>query len=176
MNVEDKTVVLTGASGGIGHAIAQGLDALGGRLVLVGRNAEKLQTLQQTLTGSNHLPIVADLTTARGRQLLHQACVDIGPGGISALINCLGINELRLFAEQTEEGIEQQIQTNLLCPILICHDLLPLLQRQPEALIINIGSTFGSIGYPGFSSYCASKFGLRGFTEALRRENELTCA
>jgi short-subunit dehydrogenase len=48
--------------------------------------------------------------------------------------------------------------------------LLPLLQKEQGARILNMGSTFGSIGYPGYSAYCASKFGLRGFTEALRRE------
>ena len=54
--------------------------------------------------------------------------------------------------------------------MLLTQELLPLLQEQEDARVINIGSTFGSIGYPGFSAYCASKFGLRGFTEALRRE------
>ncbi len=162
--------MLTGASGGIGHAIATGLDDAGARMVLVGRNAEKLQSLRAGLSGSRHLTVTADLDTDEGRRALRQACTELDDHGISLLINCLGINELRLFAEQTKERIAQQIQTNLLSPILICHDLLPLLQAQPEALIVNIGSTFGSIGYPGFSSYCASKFGLRGFTEALRRE------
>jgi short-subunit dehydrogenase len=170
MNIENRTVVLTGASGGIGRAIAQSLDACGARLVLVGRKAEKLDALQKTLTGKKHLPVAVDLNTRDGRRDLLQACNGLDEGGISLLINCLGINELRLFAEQTEVSIEQQIQTNLLCPILVCHDLLPLLQQRPEALIVNIGSTFGSIGHPGFSSYCAAKFGLRGFTEALRRE------
>jgi len=62
--------------------------------------------------------------------------------------------------------------------MLLCRELLPLLQQREEARIINIGSTFGSIGYPGFSGYCATKFGLRGFTEALRRELDgtTTCA
>ena len=162
--------MLTGASGGIGRSIAKSLDAAGARLVLVGRNAEKLGALKESLIGATHLTIAVDLNTANGRLNLAQTCASIDKGGISLLINCLGINELRLFAEQTEANIEQQIRTNLLCPILVCHDLLPLLQQQPEALIVNIGSTFGSIGYPGFSSYCASKFGLRGFTESLRRE------
>jgi len=59
---------------------------------------------------------------------------------------------------------------NLVVPIQLCQSLLPLLEAQPEAAIVNIGSTFGSIGHPGFSTYCATKFGLRGFTESLRRE------
>lgn len=52
----------------------------------------------------------------------------------------------------------------------LTHRLLPLLRQQGRALVVNLGSTFGSIGYPGFTAYCASKFALRGFSEALRRE------
>ena len=54
--------------------------------------------------------------------------------------------------------------------MLLVQALLPLLHREPQAAVVNIGSTFGSIGHPGFSAYCASKFGLRGFSEALARE------
>lgn len=170
MNIDGKTIVLTGASGGIGRAIAKALDAHDVKLLLVGRNGEKLRALMQELTGTTHRIVIADLNTGEGRATLLDACRAPDADPPSLLINGLGVNELRLFAEQTEQGIQQQIQTNLLTPMLVCHDLLALLQQQPQALILNIGSTFGSIGYPGFSSYCASKFGLRGFTEALRRE------
>lgn len=170
MDIENKTVVLTGASGGIGRAIAKSLDAAGANLVLVGRNSDKLRALENELSGSSHVSIVADLNTTNGRIKLLHACSDSKQAGVSMLINCLGVNELRMFSEQSEESIARQIQTNLLCPILVCHDLLPLLLEQSEALIVNIGSIFGSIGYPGYSGYSASKFGLRGFTEALRRE------
>lgn len=54
--------------------------------------------------------------------------------------------------------------------MLLTHALLPLLQRAPEAAVVNVGSAFGALGHPGFTAYCASKFGLRGFTEALARE------
>ncbi len=170
MELSNKTAVLTGATGGIGRAIARELDAAGARLVLVGRDREKLATLRDGLVGSGHACLAADLTSEEGRNRLRQYVGRETTGDISLLVNCLGINELRLFAEQSQASIANQIGTNLLCPMLVCHDLLPMLQRQPEALIVNVGSTFGSIGYPGYSSYCASKFGLRGFTEALRRE------
>ena len=62
------------------------------------------------------------------------------------------------------------LSTNLQAPIQVCQTLLPLLENQPEAVIVNVGSILGSIGYAGSSIYCASKFGLRGFTESLRRE------
>jgi short-subunit dehydrogenase len=66
--------------------------------------------------------------------------------------------------------LQQQIELNLLSPILLTRALLPALKKTGNARVLNIGSTFGSIGYPGYTAYCASKFGLRGFTEALRRE------
>ncbi len=78
--------------------------------------------------------------------------------------------DFRLFEEQDAGAIEQMVLTNLLAPMLLCQQLLPLLKQREAAAIVNIGSIFGSIGHPGFTAYCASKFGLRGFTEALQRE------
>lgn len=170
MDIKDKNVVLTGASGGIGLAIARKLSAEGARLVLVARNAEKLERILNDLDGLSHVAVAADLGEVEGRRRLLEACENIGPGGVSLLINSAGVNQFGLFDEQSQAAITNLINVNLLSPILICQDLIPLLRQQDGAQIINIGSTFGSIGYPGFGAYCASKFGLRGFTESLRRE------
>lgn len=170
MDIKDKNVVLTGASGGIGLAIARKLSAEGARLVLVARNAEKLERILNDLDGLSHVAVAADLGEVEGRRRLLEACENIGPGGVSLLINSAGVNQFGLFEEQSQAAITNLINVNLLSPILICQDLIPLLRQQDGAQIINIGSTFGSIGYPGFGAYCASKFGLRGFTESLRRE------
>ncbi len=62
------------------------------------------------------------------------------------------------------------LQLNLLAPVLLTRALLPDLRARPEAALVFVGSTFGGIGHPGFTSYCASKFGLRGFAQSLRRE------
>jgi short-subunit dehydrogenase len=78
--------------------------------------------------------------------------------------------DFQFYEQQDSRVIEQMLSTNLVSPMLLCQRLIPILKRQPEAAIVNIGSTFGSIGHPGFTAYCASKFGLRGFTEALQRE------
>jgi len=171
MDIQGKTIVLTGASGGIGRAIAVALDKFGARLVLVGRSQDRLDAVTAGLEGQYHRSVVADLATDAGRANLRQLFAgDDSSEGPDALVNCLGVNALKLFHEQSAADIESQVTTNLLSPMLVCHDLVPTMLRKPEALILNVGSTFGSIGYPGFSSYCASKFGLRGFTEALRRE------
>jgi len=170
MTIKDKTVVLTGASGGIGRAIAVELDAADARLILVGRNEDKLKELVSRLGGDTHAYVVADISSDEGRLCLRQYCESLGPQGIDALVNCAGINDFGLLEGQSQRAIVDTISVNLISPMLICQDLLPMLRHRDDAQIINIGSTFGSIGYPGFSAYCASKFGLRGFTESLRRE------
>jgi short-subunit dehydrogenase len=86
------------------------------------------------------------------------------------VINNAGVSHFSLFEKMLPSEITQIIETNLLSQMLLCHAFLPLLKSCPGSEIVNIGSTFGSIGYPGFSAYCASKFGLRGFSEALNRE------
>ncbi|MGB5630171.1 MAG: SDR family oxidoreductase [Woeseiaceae bacterium] len=170
MTIKDTTVVLTGASGGIGRAIAERLAVAGARLILVGRSGDKLRLLMAELGGETHTAIVADIGSEEGRLHLRDRCDSLAPEGISLLVNCAGVNDFGLFEEQSQAAIAETIGINLISPILICQDLLPLLHRRGQAQIVNIGSTFGSIGYPGFSAYCASKFGLRGFTESLRRE------
>jgi short-subunit dehydrogenase len=168
--LKDKLVVLTGASGGIGQAIAEKLDAQGARLILVGRNEQKLKRLIAKLGNSGHDALLADIGSSDGREHLRRYCESLGADRINLLVNCAGVNEFALFEEQSQQAMADTININLLSPMLICHDLLPMLMQCDQAQIINIGSTFGSIGFPGFGAYCASKFGLRGFTESLRRE------
>jgi short-subunit dehydrogenase len=169
-NIRNKTVVLTGASGGIGRSVAQKLSAEGARLILVARNEQNLTALLDDLGGRPHMVVAADLGDAEGRCRLLEFCENLNSGGVDVLVNNAGINELSLFEEQSQAAITNVININLVAPMLVCQDLLPLLRKQKDARIVNIGSTFGSIGYPGFGAYCASKFGLRGFTESLRRE------
>jgi short-subunit dehydrogenase len=168
MQLTGRTAVLTGASGGIGAAMAQALAQAGVHLLLVGRRAAALQPLATRLGGS-HLPLVADLATADGRAVVQQACAAL-PQGVDILINNAGIGAFGAFEAQPPDQIEALISGNLLAPMLLTQALLPALRRAPRGLIVNVGSAFGGLGYPGFTAYAASKFGLRGFSEALRRE------
>ena len=167
MNLNNMTILVTGASGGIGAAVAEALDKQGAQLMLVGRQQQTLETLANKLTGIPII-IVADLNSSEGRERIIKQCIQ--SGGLDLIINLAGIMDFQFFEKQSTDAIEQIITTNLLSPMLLCNRLIPLLKQKPEAAIVNIGSTFGSIGHPGFTSYCASKFGLRGFTEALQRE------
>ncbi|ALR15400.1 SDR family oxidoreductase [Vibrio natriegens] len=167
MNIKDSKILLTGATGGIGQSIATELANRGATLILVGRNEEKLFTLMASLANpDSHDVLVADITTTDGlnavRDLARQK------QKVDALINNAGSNDFSLLSQKRPTQIEADIQLNLVAPMLLCQSALSWL-KQP-GVILNIGSTFGSIGYPGYTSYCAAKAGLHRFTEALDRE------
>ncbi|MCL1124354.1 SDR family oxidoreductase [Shewanella surugensis] len=167
MKLQDKCVLLTGASGGIGYAIAKALDIEGCQLLLTGRNQEKLQGLLNTLSGNKHQILCADLTLTRDRQQLLTRAKQLD---CEIIINGLGVNQLSLLTQATDSQIEEMMVINLQIPIQLCRGFIPLLNQKNDPTIVNIGSILGSIGYAGSTLYCSSKFGLRGFTESLRRE------
>lgn len=166
MTLPRRRVVISGASGGIGSAIAKALAVQGHELLLCGRNSSKLNQLKEELEGTGHQLLTADLTTAAGLKTLLAAAQAFDA---DTLINCLGVNQLQTLSATSAADSERILNTNLLAPINICRTLLPLFQLKPST-IVNVGSILGSIGYAGSTLYCASKAGLHGFTEALRRE------
>ncbi|MGX5220612.1 SDR family oxidoreductase [Pseudomonas segetis] len=167
MNLSQCRALLTGASGGIGQAIVEQLATRGARLLLVGRQTDALQALARRYP--NNLEIVqADISQRNGREAVVAAAQRFG--GINTLINGAGLNHFSLLEQHDEDQLAQMIELNVTSTLQLTHRLLPILRQQGRSLIINLGSTFGSIGYPGFTAYCASKFALRGFSEALRRE------
>lgn len=172
MKISAASILLTGATGGIGRAAALELSHQGAQIIAVGRKELSLQTLINELnmhTQKTHYYVCADITDT----LAHQTILDqLGSLKLkpNILINMAGSGQLAIFECQTHEAIAGIINTNVTGTILLTQALLPLLKQHDEALIVNIGSIFGSLGYPGQSVYCASKFALRGFSEALRRE------
>ena len=166
-------VVLTGASGGLGQAFAIALAEHSSGMVLAGRNHGRLRSLQERI-GERYPGIVVrivagDLTDVGVQREVHEAARTL-PGAIDLLINAAGISEFHAFDSQAVEAIERLVAVNLVAPIRLTQLLLPLLKSAPSAQVINVGSIFGYLGYPGFALYCATKFGLRGFSQALRRE------
>ncbi|HDX8369126.1 TPA: SDR family oxidoreductase [Aeromonas dhakensis] len=171
MKLEGKLMLLTGASGGIGEALAQELAAQGAHLLLHGRRAGALERLCKELPHpERHQTVIADLGSPqeRARLLLHPALDE----GLDVLINNAGCNQFAWLEDQSSEQVERQLLLNVEAPIQLTRMLLPRLRK--PAVIMNIGSSFGAIGYAGYSVYCASKFALRGFSEALGRELEGT--
>lgn len=165
MNLAGKTALLTGATGGIGRAFALALADCGVKLILVSRNLQKLNDLQQCVSGEGHRHVVADLSESAGRKTVVDAC----PEGVDIVVNNAGINNFGLLQQLTEYQLRQMFELNTLAPILLVQALLPQLMLR-DSIVVNVGSGFGSIGFPGYCGYSASKFGLRGFSEALRRE------
>jgi short-subunit dehydrogenase len=163
--------VLTGATGGIGRAIAVRLAPHCEMLLLVGRDAAKLAQLQRELesAGGKCRVVAADLTAAAGREAVARAVAAL-PRGIDLLVNNAGAGEFAWLADQSDEALERVVRLNVLAPMQLTRRLLPLLLAQGAARIVNVGSIFGHLGYPGYAAYSASKFALRGFSEALRRE------
>lgn len=168
LKLHNKVAVLTGATGGLGRAIAKVLSAEGMTLILVGRHEQKLATLNELLGGQHHC-VAVDLNGSEGRQYLADFCCQFEKG-IHLIINNAGYSIFKPLTEMCFEEVQKVLNINLLIPIELSRLLLPSLTSLQQTQIINIGSAFGRLGFPGFSVYSASKFGLRGFSEALRRE------
>ncbi|NAW63915.1 SDR family oxidoreductase [Photobacterium halotolerans] len=171
MDIKNKRLLLTGACGGIGAEIATVLADAGASLILIGRNESKLRALQLSLNQpDSHRLIVADLNTPAGIEAINLTCQQWKLAGtpIHGLINNAGSNCFASLSQREPASISNEIHLNLTVPVLLCQQALNWLSR--PALILNIGSTFSAIGYPGYTTYCASKAGLHRFSEALHRE------
>ena len=167
MIVSGKRILVTGATGGIGELLSMRLHEEGAKLILSCYQGELLEKLSAKLNGS-HTIVCADIASHEGRQTIVEACQR--QGGIDAVVNLAGILNFDMFEKQAPQLIEKMLSINLMAPVLLCHGLIPVLKSRPEAIILNVGSIFASIGHPGFVAYCTSKAGLKCFTEALSRE------
>ncbi len=167
MRLPECRALLTGASGGIGLALAEQLCAGGAQLLAVSRQGQALEALCQRYPKQIRR-VEADLTSVAGRQAVVEAARAMG--GLNLLINAAGVNRFALLEQLDDGQIAEMIELNVVANLQLTRALLPLLRQQRQALVVNVGSTYGSIGYPGYATYCASKFALRGFSEALRRE------
>lgn len=166
MKIEGKKILLTGASGGIGSALAVELSRAGAHLVLCGRRADSLESLRARIAHpERHVCCCFDMAKVNQAFMLEL----MQPlGMVDMVINNAGVGEFGWLEDQSFENIEQQVKTNLMAPIMLTHSILPLMKK--PGMIVNIGSCLGAIGYPGYSVYSATKFGLRGFSESLNRE------
>jgi short-subunit dehydrogenase len=171
MKISDSTILITGASGGIGGAIARQLAQRGATLILINRDSDKLAAFAAELraSGGKVIPLAGDLATPGEPARLVQAALDQA-GTVDILVNCAGVQNFGFFAEESAADTATLFNINTIAPIALTNALLPHLLKKGKGQIVNLGSIFGSIGFPCFASYSASKFALRGFSEALRRE------
>lgn len=171
MQLKNKRILLTGATGGIGKHIARLLARKGANLALVGRDTNKLEELASEINnkGGNAKIIVADFELAgTAERVATEAQQKLG--GIDILINNAAIQDFIQFEDQSTERIAQMIQTNVTAPIQLAHAVLPKFKAVGHGHFVMIGSILGSLGFPYYATYCASKFAVHGFSQALRRE------
>lgn len=173
MNISGQRILIAGAAGGIGRELTLALAALGAELVLVDIDANKLRQLKLSLRehGSRALVFPCNLAAPDALQRMVDQVLD-ATDGVDILINCVGVASFGLFENQTAESMESLWRINVLAPMQLSRALLPQMTARRHGRIVNIGSIFGSIGFAYFTTYSASKFAMRGFSEALRRELE----
>jgi NAD(P)-dependent dehydrogenase (short-subunit alcohol dehydrogenase family) len=159
---------VTGASSGIGRATAMRLADHGYTVVLVARRAHELSVVKDAIkaAGGSAISVQADLT--RLKDVVHVVEeARVLSGRIDVLVNAAGIGKMHSIL--TEDGdLERIVQTNLVAPIRLMRLVVPIMRAQRAGAIVNIGSVAGEIGVNGL--YSATKFGLRGITDSVRRE------
>jgi short-subunit dehydrogenase len=160
-----KVALVTGASAGVGLATATLLAAEGASLVLAARSRGPLQAVADTLGG---LAVPCDVSRRADLAALVDAAYQ-KYGRIDILVNNAGTNVRGNLADIDGAGVEQIIDTNLKAPILLTQMVLPYL-RASRGVVVNVASMAGHVPLPGETTYCASKWGLRGFTFALGQE------
>ncbi|MCH7854942.1 MAG: SDR family NAD(P)-dependent oxidoreductase [Proteobacteria bacterium] len=167
--INDAVVLITGATGGFGRHMTQQFLAAGGRLILSDLNTEALASLKNEFGGQQDKIIgciPADLSDELGCRNLVAAVGDAGACP-DILINNAGLAVFGRLDQVPQDRWEQLMQVNLLAPIRLCSLFLPQMIARGSGHIVNISSLAGWVGSPGLTTYCAAKFGLRGFSEAL---------
>ncbi|MGJ7573975.1 SDR family oxidoreductase [Variovorax sp. RB2P76] len=173
MKASASRVLFTGAGGGIGGAAVTMLVKAGASVMLVGRSPARLAAQARALVrdcGVERQRVewyAADLT----RVASLDGIAEVAKGwGCNVLVHNAGVPGFGRIESLDANDMAQVLHLNLFVPMLLTQTLLPHLRSLPEAQIIFVGSVLGRLGLPGFSVYSASKFGLRGFAESLRRE------
>ncbi len=169
--LQGRRLLITGASGGIGRAVAEQAARAGARLVLAARSADKLDALARELAaaGAEVLVVPADVTSDADRRRLLATAAERWDG-LDALINNAGVGSFGHFAEGTEDVLRQVMEVNFFAPAELIRLAIPVLTRGNQPAIVNVSSMCGRRGIPAWSEYSASKFALVGLTEALRAE------
>ena len=171
MNLKDQTVIITGASSGLGKGIASVFAKSNANIVMAARNPEKLNKAQEVLkeVGANILAVPTDVGNADQVEDLINKAVDTF-GRVDVLINNAGIDFPGPITELTTKQWDQIISVNLSGVFYACKAVFPIMMKQASGYIFNISSVAGKRAWANAAAYCASKFALTGFTQALVAE------
>ena len=165
MELRGTTALLSGATGGIGMAIARALADRGARLVLSSRKREALEELAGSLPGEGHRVAVADLADeGAAERLVAEA------GGVDVLIANAGLPASGKLTGFGQDEIGRALRVNLESPVRMTRELLPAMAERGRGHFVYVSSLAGKTANPRSSLYAATKFGLRGFALALRED------
>lgn len=168
-NVRDRIIWITGASSGLGEALAYQLAKEGAKLILTSNEPEKLEQVAKNtgLSADKILVLPASLESFDAKELTDKVIALFGT--IDILINNAGVLQ-KAFFDQTNEAIERKImEINYFAAVKLTREVLPYVKQQ-QGMIVGIGSLNGKVGAPWMTTYCASKFAVTGFFESLRYE------
>ncbi len=164
-----KTALVTGASGGIGGAIAKALHGQGAKVVLSGTRAEALEAVKAEL-GNNAFIATANLSDIASVEALTKAAEDVAGSGIDILVNNAGITKDNLFMRMKDDEWDQVIAVNLTAAFRLSRAVLRGMMKRRWGRIIQITSIVGVTGNPGQGNYAAAKAGLVGMSKSLAAE------
>lgn len=170
-SIQSRTALVTGASRGIGAAIARALAPEGVNLVLAARKPGPLQEISDELqrTGTDVLPITVDLTRPEApAEIIEKTNERFG--GLDILVNNAGTGLNMSFEDTSSEAWDRIMAINAKAPYFLCREALALLENSADPVIINISSVVGRKGYANQAAYSASKHALMGWTKAMARE------
>ena len=171
MSFRGKTVVITGASSGIGAASCIEFAKRGANLALVARRKEKLEELEKTLAEFGIRTLVCECDVSDKTQVEKMSSLVMEQfGGIDVLVNNAGFAIYGTVSALTIEEIESQMETNYFGMVYCTKNFLPKMLGQKSGHIVNVASVAASFGLPGIAPYCASKFAMLGFSEGLKHE------
>lgn len=168
-SIEGKRAIVTGASSGIGWFLAQQLVAQGARVVATARRAERLEELQRSCPAGCLEIVTGDITDPDVRDQLLQRCQD-WLGGLDLLVNNAGIGAMGRFDNADPQRMRKVFEVNFFAVVELTHAALELLKQGADPMIVNISSVLAHRAAPLKSEYCASKFALHGFSDAIRAE------
>lgn len=155
------TVLITGATSGLGYALAEKYAEAGWQLILSGRNLDK----RPSLLGARYFEVPGDLRCPEVIEQLGQSAERLG---IDVLINCAAVHKGISFMQSLTSDIDEELEINLLSPIRLTKRLWPLFVRQGYGVVMNVGSLAANSPGPNEATYAASKGGLQSFSKALQ--------
>ena len=171
MNLRNNTILITGATSGIGLALLEEFYKLGNKIIAAGRDSRKLDDLHEKFPSI--VPLQAELADQDSVENLISE-IHKNHQDLNILVNNAGVQYNYEFgrADENYEKIENEIRVNFISPLQLCYRLIPLLEKHKEAAIVNVSSGLGLVPKKSAPVYCGTKGGLHLFTKALRYQLE----